>query len=161
FDLTELRARLDGLYGADWTTLVYILSSDNTLLIGVVTSHEISLIQLPYDSQLQRLIQRGTQPEYQLYTYRDIPYFQGKEAEPWARLRALADQLLPEAVRSRLHPNHRLLIVPAGPLHTLSWGTLRLGEHWLAEQAIVHLVPSLTILQSMIARHRPAHMDAL
>jgi tetratricopeptide (TPR) repeat protein len=160
-DLTELRARLDGLYGTDWTTLVYILSGDNTLLIGVVTSHEVRLTQRPYDGRFQRLIQHATQPEYQLYTYRDLPYFEGRATQPWAGLGALADQLLPEEVRDRLHPNHRLLIIPAGPLHTLPWGALRLGEHWLAEQAIVHLMPSLTILQSLIARRRPTSGDAL
>lgn len=160
FDLARLRAQLDGAYGADWTALVYMLS-DQTLLIGVVTTEGLALEQTPYDAVLRRLVDRATRRIYQLNTYRDLPYLLGQTAQPWEGLCALGDRLLPATVQARLHPLHRLLIVPAGPLHTLPWGTLRLGEHWLAERSVIHLIPSLTVWQSLAARPATHSTSAL
>ncbi|MFL5802580.1 MAG: CHAT domain-containing protein [Roseiflexaceae bacterium] len=151
FDLAQLRAQLRQAYNDDWTALVYTLSHGQ-LLIGIVTPDEMALEQTPYDETLQRLVVRAGQPKYQIHTYRDLPYLQGQSAQPWQILRELADRLLPAAVQARLHPDHRLLIVPAGPLHSLPWAALRLDQHWLVERAIVQLAPSLTIWQSLAAR---------
>jgi CHAT domain-containing protein/tetratricopeptide (TPR) repeat protein len=155
FDLEQIRALLAARYGDDWTALAYTLN-DDVFLIGVVTSDGLALEQVPCDAPLQRLIDQAVQPRYRNYTYRDLPYLQGQATRPWAGLHALAERLLPAAARARLHPGHRLLIVPAGPLHALPWAALRLDAGWLAERAVVQIVPSLTTWQVLAAR-RPAH----
>ena len=160
FDLAQLRAQLDAAYGADWTALIYMLS-DETLLIGIVTPEGLALEQTPYDVALWRLIKYATLGIYQLYTYRDLPYLRGQTAQPWEGLRALGKRLLPAAVQARLHPMHRLLIVPSGPLHSLPWGALRLEESWLAERSVIHLVPSLTVWQFLAARPATQSTSAL
>src|SRR5262249_45324152 len=148
FDLAQLRTQLRQTYGEDWTALVYTLSHGQ-LLIGIVTPDDLALEQTPYDATLQRLLVHAGQPEYQILTYRDLAYMRGKATQPWQGLRALADRLLPAAFRARLHPDHRLLIVPAGPLHSLPWAALWVDQHWLVERAIVQLAPSLTVWQSL------------
>jgi CHAT domain-containing protein len=158
FDLSRVRAALGARYGQDWTALVYTIN-DDTLLIGVITPDDLILESTPYDPALQRMIERAGQAEFRQYIYRDLPYLQGQSAQRWVTPRTLTDRLLPERVRRRLGPTHRLLIVPAGPLHTLPWAALRLADAWLAEQAIIQLAPSLSIWQSLAARH-PAHGDA-
>jgi hypothetical protein len=160
FDLAQLRAQLARSYGADWTAVVYMLV-DDALLTSVVTPEELILAQTPYDGALQRLIARASQPAYLLYTYRDLPYLQGRTTRPWDGLHALADRLLPALVRARLHPAHRLLIVPAGSLHAVPWAALRIDDGWLAQQAIIHVAPSLTIWQSLAARPAPHTRSAL
>jgi tetratricopeptide (TPR) repeat protein len=154
FNLTALRERLVAAYGAGWTALTYILNGDR-LLIGVITLEDAALEQTPYDERLQRLIAQASQPLHRRYTYLDLPYLQGHADQPWARLRSLADRLLPKSVRARLHPRHRLLIVPSGPLHALPWAALRLEDGWLAERAVVQIAPSLTTWQ-MLAARQPA-----
>jgi hypothetical protein len=159
FNLAELRAQLDGAYAADWTALVYTVSSAE-LLISVVTADDLALERLAYDGTLQRQIERVSQ-RYLLYTYRDFAYLTGQSAQRWEDLRALTDRLLPAAVRARLHPAHRLLIVPTGPLHTIPWTALRLADGWLAERAIVQLIPSLTVWQSLATKSAAPGLDAL
>jgi len=151
FRLADLRAQLVAAYGTDWTTLVYTINGD-VLLIGILTPQDLELQQTPYDASLQRLLKQASLPEYRHHTYRDVAYLQGQRKRPWDRLRSLAERLLPPQVRSRLHAAHRLLIVPAGPLNTLPWPALRLAEGWLAEQAILQIVPSLSAWQTLTTR---------
>lgn len=155
FDLDQLRVALRTVYGTDWSALAYMLNGD-TLLIALVTPDELALDQVAFDARLQRLIERASRPEYRYYIYRDLPYLTGQGAQPWAGLRALAERLLPDRVRARLRPGHRLLIVPAGPLHGLPWAALRLEESWLAQRAVVQLAPSLAAWQ-MLAQRPPAN----
>jgi tetratricopeptide (TPR) repeat protein len=160
FDVAQVRAALQSAYQDDWTALVYSIC-DDTLLMSMITADAVALAQTPYDARLRRLIERASLAEYRQYTYRDMPYVLGQTDEPWAGLRALAERLLPAPVRIRLHPNHRLLIVPAGPLHALPWATLRLENGWLAEHAIVQLAPSLTIWQVLANQPSMASGNAL
>jgi CHAT domain-containing protein len=141
-DLGWLRAVLGNAHDRDWTALVYIFS-DHELLIGMITAEEVALVRAPYDAQLKELIASAIQPAYRRYVFRDLAYLQGQTTRRWEVLHQLGDRLLPLAVRARLHPDHRLLIVPAGPLHGVSWAALRLDDHWLAERAIVQIAPSL------------------
>lgn len=82
-------------------------------------------------------------------TYRDLPYHLGHAARRWETLERLAGRLLPAPALARLHPDHRLLIVPAGALHAIAWAALRVGPGWLIERAIVHVAPSLSAWQSI------------
>ncbi|MBK9710143.1 MAG: CHAT domain-containing protein [Kouleothrix sp.] len=159
-DLAGTRAALIAAYGADWTALLYIVSGD-TLLIGTITPERQLLAQTPYDAQLRRLIAQASRPEHRRFTYRDMPYRLGRAARPWAGLGELAGRLLPGQARERLHPGHRLLIVPAGPLHALPWAALRLGDAWLIERAVVQLAPSLATWQSLAGRGHAPSGDAL
>jgi tetratricopeptide (TPR) repeat protein len=151
FRLAAVRTQLVAAYGTDWTTLVYTINGA-VLLIGILTPQDLELHQTPYDSSLQRLLRQASLPEYRHHTYRDVAALQGPPKRPWDRLCSLAERLLPPTVRSRLHAAHRLLIVPAGPLNTLPWPALRLAEGWLAEQAIIQIVPSLSAWQTLTAR---------
>ncbi len=160
FDLAALRVRLGAVYGTDWTALSYSLNGDR-LLICALTHDGLTLDQTPFDTQLQHDVAQATQQAYRRYTYLDLPYLQGETNQPWDSLRSLADRLVPQSVRSRLNPEHRLLIVPAGPLHALSWCALRIDDAWMAERAIVQIVPSLTILHILLDRPSAASSAAL
>jgi tetratricopeptide (TPR) repeat protein len=160
FTLTALRQHLNDAYGANWTVLSYTLSGER-LLIGAITPEGAALERTPYDQRLQWLLVQATQRSYRRYTYLDLPYLQGQADRPWASLRELAERLLPQAVRNRLHPHHRLLIVPAGPLHTLPWAALRLEDGWLAERTIVQIAPALSVWQALAARLPRASAAAL
>ena len=154
-----MRAVLGDVYGRDWTALVYILS-DHEFLIGIITAEALTIARAPYDSAFERLIASAVQPAYRRYVYRDLPYLQGQTASRWEILRRLGDRLLPPAVRARLHPDHHVLIVPAGPLHGLPWGALRLNDEWLAARAIVQIAPSL-VTWPMLAERRVQDITAL
>jgi hypothetical protein len=158
FDLPDLRAALEARYGQGWTVVSYTINGD-MLLISVITPGDLFFEQTPYDAELRWMIERASQAEFRHYIYRDLPYLQGLSAQRWEIPHSLAVRLLPEYVRRRLDPAHRLLIVPAGSLHTLPWALLRLTDAWLAERTIIQLVPSLSIWRALAARH-PAHSDA-
>jgi hypothetical protein len=130
-DLERLRAVLGEAYGREWTALVYI-PSDQELLIGIITAEDLVIARAPYDAELEDLIAKAVQPTYRRSVYRDLAYYQGQTATRWEVLREVGERLLPVGVRERLHPEHRLLIVPAGPLHGLPWAALRLDDQWLA-----------------------------
>ena len=153
-DLAQLRAQLGASYGRDWSALIYLLLGD-TLWIGLLTATELAFVATPYDAALCQLVEQATHQAYRNYTYRDYAYLQGATNQPWQRLRALADRLLPTAVRNRLHPTHRLLIVPADALHALPWAALRLADAWLVERAQIQLLPSLAVW-SALERQAPA-----
>lgn len=109
--------------------------------------------QTAYDGELRHLLAQAIHPRYRRMTYLDLAFLQGQDAVSWAGLASLADRLIPDAVRTRLHTQHRLLIVPSGPLHALPWAALRVSERWLAECAIIQLAPSLATWQ--LAASRP------
>lgn len=158
-DLDALRASLRAQYGEGWTALCYV-STDDQLVALTLTPTQIHLSALPIDERLRRLLERACLPRYRAYTYQDLPFHSGQRAGQWADLAALGDALLPSEVRSRLHPNHRLLIVPGGPLHSLPWAALRVDEHWLVERAVIQLAPSLQLWADLARRH-PGGTDAL
>jgi CHAT domain-containing protein len=153
-DLDQVRAQLQRRYPAGWTALVYVLVDQQLWIIGV-TPDRLIVETCPYDPALRRLIDRASQPIYRSYTYRDLPYMQGQTSQRWSVLQVLADQLLPATIQARLHPDHRLIILPCGRLHVLPWAALRLGDRWLAELAIVQLAPSLSSLQVLATRAAP------
>jgi tetratricopeptide (TPR) repeat protein len=159
FTLGPLRENLIAAYGADWAVLSYTLSGE-MLFIGTITPEGATIERTPYDQRLQRLIAQATQPSYRRYTYLDLPLLQGESDRPWADLHELAARLLPDALRAQLHPQRRLLIVPAGPLHALPWAALRLDDSWLAEQAIVQIAPALSTWQTL-ASQPPIQATAL
>jgi tetratricopeptide (TPR) repeat protein len=159
FTLASLREHLIAAYGDDWTVLSYTLSGE-MLFIGTITPKGATIERTPYDQRLQRLITQATQPSYRRYTYLDLPLLQGQNVRPWADLHELAARLLPDSLRAQLHPQRRLLIVPAGPLHALPWAALRLDDSWLAERAIVQIAPALSAWQALASRS-PSQTTAL
>jgi CHAT domain-containing protein len=64
----------------------------------------------------------------------------------------LGERLLPARVRTRLHPDVRLFIVPSGPLHAVAWAALRVSEGWLCEQAVIQILPALAIWKTLADR---------
>lgn len=160
FDLARLRAQLARAHGADWTALIYLLHNE-TLLINILTPDELWLEPVPFDDTLREQIGSAADANFARYVYRDVPFLNGMADEPWQDLRAMTGRLLPERVRARLHPRHRLLVVPADALHSLPWGLLRLGQRWLLEQAIVQIVPSLAVWQTLADAPPPRDRRAL
>jgi tetratricopeptide (TPR) repeat protein len=154
FDRDEVRKMLTETHASEWTALVYMLCEPD-LLIGIVTDEAFTIARVPYDGEFEDLIAKAVQPAYRRFVYRDLPYHQGVAARRWQILRDLGDRLLPPAVRARLNPQHRLLIIPAGPLHGLPWAALRLDEQWLAARAIVQIVPSLLTWPVLAERRAP------
>jgi CHAT domain-containing protein len=144
FDLERLRERLNSAYGHDWTLLT-TQQVDQQILMICITADQLTCTSTPFDSELQELIERACHPKHRLTTFRDLALLRGKTSTPWAVLRALANRLLAPELRARLHPRHRLLIVPTGPLHAIPWAALHLGDAWLAERAILQLLPSLDL----------------
>jgi tetratricopeptide (TPR) repeat protein len=143
FDLALLRHSLVAQYARDWTLLVPI-AVEGDLLLVTITADQLHLDRTPYDATLRELIERACLPRYRLATYRDLAFARGRAATPWAGLRALADRLLPEHLRARLHAEHHLLVVPCGLLHALPWAALRIGEAWLCQLANVQQLPTLS-----------------
>lgn len=160
FELASTRASLSAAYGADWTALCYTQHGDK-LLLHMLTPDELLLKQIDAGRALHQLLDRVSLPLFRYHTYRDATHRQTGAWRAWDRPRTLAERLLPAELRARLHPGHRLLIVPGGPLHRLPWAALRLDDAWLAEQAIIQLVPSLSAWQLLSVRRPPAGRRAL
>lgn len=150
-NLDALRTALSARYGEEWTALSYVATADQLVAL-TLTPTMLHLTTLPLDQRLRRLLERACLPRYRAFTYQDLPFHNGQRTEPWADLAALGEALLPAEVQSRLHPNHRLLIVPGGPLHSLPWAALRVGGQWLVERAVVQLAPSLQLWAELTRR---------
>ncbi|MBK9940342.1 MAG: CHAT domain-containing protein [Kouleothrix sp.] len=160
FNLGQLRSQLNAAYQSDWSALVY-MRSDDMLLLVAISPDQLVLERIADDPALQYMIERAALPKFQIYTYRDLPYLRGNSSQRWAIPSALAELLIPAHVRARLHPQHHLLIVPLGQLHALPWAALRLDNQWLAERAIIQLVPALTVWQGPAAQPDPGSVQAL
>ena len=158
-DLEALRSALGAHYGDDWTALIYVSYGDDLLAL-YLDAARLELTHIPLDRDLRRVLDRASLRKYRAYIFQDIPFQSGRHATPWADLTALGERLIPSEVRARLHPEHRLLIVPGGPLHSLPWAALRVDDHWLVERAVIQLLPSLQIWPEL-ARRAPAGSDAL
>lgn len=162
FSLEGLRATLGAAYGAAWTLLAPIVAGRELLLV-TVTPDGLYLDRTPRDSALDELLERACLPRYRLHTYRDLEALRAGATPSWATLRELGRRLLPAAALARLAPAHRLLIVPDGPLHALPWAALRADGAWLAERAVVELLPTLGPLrmaEAARAADRPALLVA-
>lgn len=142
FDLDELRRQLNAAFSHDWTALTYCILADQ-LLIVVLNQHAVELVRVPLHSTLRTLIEQACHAEQRYATYQDFAFLQGSTKERWSVLRELGQALLPPQVISRFHPDHRLLIVPSGVLHGLSWAALRVAERWLCELATIQVLPGL------------------
>jgi CHAT domain-containing protein len=160
FELARTRAVLNKRYGDDWTVLAYMLVFEQIWII-VVTADMLDISSVSLDAGLRRVLEHATAPAYRDYTYRDFALRLGRTARPWDTLASLAEYLLPETLLARLHPHHRLIVVPGGALHALPWAALRLGEHWLIERAIVQVVPSLASLPDLLVRQADLGAGAL
>lgn len=138
----QVRKGLTRAFGHDWSLLYPILADDALLLVGV-TPQGATLERQPFDGELKRLIERTCRPSQRAATFRSLEAQGGDRRPAWADLRALAERLLPRWLQERLTPQHRLLVVPSGPLHMLPWAALRLPHGWLCELAVVELLTNL------------------
>ncbi|MBP1467678.1 CHAT domain-containing protein [Candidatus Chloroploca sp. M-50] len=156
-DPVRLRHELTAAYGLAWTLLCPLFTDDALLLVGVTAEGSFCTTR-PYDQQLHQLLDRACLPGQRLMTYRDLARLREAERPAWATLSALGQCLLPTWLTARLAPQHRLLIVPSGPLHGLAWAALRVNEAWLCEQAILQILPNLRAArtQPSLDPHAPA-----
>ncbi|HEY1017251.1 MAG TPA: CHAT domain-containing protein [Herpetosiphonaceae bacterium] len=141
-DLEAIRRILTDLHGDEWTVISYTLH-ERALHILTQTPFAITSHQADWSAATEQLIRSLGAPYTQRMIYNDVPYLQGITPRQWGELADLAEALLPETVRGRLHPGHRLYIIPSGILHMLAWTALRVGDSWLCEQAIVQVLPYL------------------
>lgn len=158
-DLDRLRLTLTTYYADGWTVVIYLPNGEQFITL-TITPDELHTHTLRVDRQFQRLLDRATLPRYRAYTYQDLPFQSGQRQTPWADLATLGAHLIPPEAAARLAPEHRLLIVPAGPLHSLPWAALRLHEQWLIEQAVVQIIPGLQIWADLVQRS-PGSQSAL
>lgn len=159
-DIDVLRTQLNHAYQRDWTALIYALAGD-TLLITALTPSDLTVTSIAYDTDLQQLIEQATQQKHWLLTYGAGMVRRRPSQRPWGVLHDLTERIIPDAVRARLHPDHRLLVAPFEQLHSLPWASLRVGAGWLAEHAIVQVVPALTIWQTLATRPASGSRRAL
>ncbi len=143
-DLDTLRLQLTAAYPDGWLILSYA-TSDTDLLIVTLDATGIALTRTPCDARFQTLVTRASVAAYRDYTYRDLPRRLDPERPAWQGLTELTARLLPAAVQARLHPALRLLIIPSEPLHTLPWAVLRWNDAWLCQQAILQILPALSL----------------
>jgi tetratricopeptide (TPR) repeat protein len=154
-DVAELRRQLGAAYPQGWVVLSYLVSGDS-LLIAILDANGLMLETVVLDGRLRRRLARANQA-----SDRKLTYFAGSlpdaPAQIWDDLTALGATLIPAAVRARLHPDCRLILSPCGILSGLAWGALRIEGRWLAEQAIIQLVPGVLHWASL--RHRQPASD--
>jgi tetratricopeptide (TPR) repeat protein len=151
-ELHELRSRLAAAFGADWTLLCPLFSADRLLLFGITPTATYCTSRAA-NGELNALLDRACLPAQRQMTYRDLGRLRRPDMPPWQTLTALGACLLPEWLTARLHPQHHLVIVPSGPLHSLAWAALRVEDMWLCERAILSILPNLR------AAHTPVHLD--
>lgn len=151
-DLPTLRQRVTASYGNHWSLLCPLFSADTLFVLGLTPEASFCTRQ-PITPHLRHLLDRACLPSQRQITYRDLEWLRDPTRTPWHVLSELGQVLLPDWLRQRLAPAHRLLIVPSGPLHSLAWAALRIGDRWLCEQAIIHFLPSLRV------RQRPPQID--
>jgi tetratricopeptide (TPR) repeat protein len=151
FDLQLLKAKLTEAYSTNWTALIYVETNDTITLI-MLDAQDVRMTEIRLDARLLRLIEEACLPEYRRYTYLDLPRQFDSQRPPWQSLAVLAAQLIPEHVRERLHPEHRLLVVPNGSLHSVPWAALRINHTWLCECAIIQVIPRLSLWEALDVR---------
>jgi CHAT domain-containing protein len=142
-DVSALRTHLDSAF-SEWLVLVYAEWGD-TLLIVALESQHIQVFQTPYDETLRDGLDRACQKRWHKHTYRNLAHFWNRERPPWEPLEQLGNRLIPAEMRARLHPDKRLILVPCGALHRLSWAALRVEGDWLCQRAIIQILPALSL----------------
>jgi tetratricopeptide (TPR) repeat protein len=150
-DLAQLRVALGAAYPDGWAVLLYVRCGDR-LFIVTFDAQRLTLEQTPCDAQLDALVERACRRKYTEYIYRDIARLYDPTTPPWQVPTALAARLIPGALRARLHPAMRLLIVPSAPLHALPWAALRIDDAWLCERATLQILPALALWEPLAAR---------
>ncbi|HEY0734032.1 MAG TPA: CHAT domain-containing tetratricopeptide repeat protein [Herpetosiphonaceae bacterium] len=153
-DVPALRQALSAAYPQGWLVVVYV-PGEADLAIVTLDASSLALHTTPMDARLHWLLERVQLRKHQMHTYADIPYLEGKTAVRWHILAELGDRLLPQSLRDRLAPDGRLIIIPGSVLHSLPWSALRLDGSWLAERAVVQLLPSLKLWPTLAARTAP------
>jgi tetratricopeptide (TPR) repeat protein len=133
-DAATLCSQLEQHYPEGWVLLSYAEFGDDWLVI-VLDRSGIQLERIICSPIVAKNIQLACAVDHRRRTY------QGLQEGVWQLLEVLGEVLIPAQVRSQLHPDRRLLIVPSGELHGLAWSALRVQGVWLCEQAIVQILP--------------------
>ncbi len=158
--LEQIQARCSAHFGADWTILYYLQPEPHRFLIVSIDTEQIVFHPVTLSATAQKALSHLTTPASLFYTLLDIPFKAAHTSRPWDSLAYLGAELIPQAVREKLQPGHRLLVVPSERLQRLPWAALRLEDAWLIERTVVQLVPSLRIWSTLIER-AAASTDAL
>ncbi|NJK81702.1 MAG: hypothetical protein HC914_18205 [Chloroflexaceae bacterium] len=139
-----MRTQFNAAYPNGWLVLSFTRCGEELVRLAFDDAMVV-LDSIPCDAALLHLIEQASLPAWSEYTYRDLARLGDPTRPPWATLQQLTASLLPAAVVTRLHPERRLLLVPGEPLHNLPWAALRLGDAWLCERAVPHLLPALAL----------------
>lgn len=144
-DVPTVRTLLNTTFPQGWTVLIY-QRVDPAWWIITLTADTLDMVPVAPTAAEQALIQRGGAGNKRKHVLLGSLGPDPHEAD-WQTLSALGALLIPPPIRSRLHPAHRLLIVPADALHSLPWAALRVNDAWLIAQTTLQLLPSLSLWQ--------------
>jgi CHAT domain-containing protein len=155
------RAQLEGL-GVPWLALAYWLDDDHLTVwqcdrAGIRASER----RLSPDERHALALCSDGAASRRAYVYDRDPATLWTTDPIAAHLRRVADLLLPTALADALTPDTLLVIVPAGPAHTLPWGALPLHGEPLIMHATLAVTPSLQVLCRTLAREEAAGSGVL
>jgi CHAT domain-containing protein/tetratricopeptide (TPR) repeat protein len=148
-NIPALRADLQHAFPDGWTLLVYV-PCRKQIVLTMLTDTTITVLPIPYTADVQDLLEQATAPQHRPRTYALMQ--PTPDAAQWPVLTNLGDTLVPPVVQSRLHPDHRLVIVAGGELHNVPWATVRPGSRWLVEQCTPQVIPGLAMWQQLLRR---------
>ncbi|MBV9789067.1 MAG: CHAT domain-containing protein, partial [Chloroflexi bacterium] len=136
-----------------WQVLAYWYTDDQ-LVIWHATPDTLTCIQRPLEGYDRAAIDLCTRPEYsyRAYVY-DRPVdaiLQGTSGSP--ALKQVAALVLLENLAATLTPETLLIVVPAGPLHTLPFAALPLDGDLLVNRCTPLIAPSLHLLRRLNER---------
>jgi CHAT domain-containing protein len=149
-DVQHVRQRCHDLHGHDWTIVSFLLH-EGILYINMLTPDAVLCRPVVWNAHDETLIEQLADPRSQRRIYHDVLFTQGINRQPWQPLEDLGAVLFPVEVQQRLHPDHRLYVIPSGILHAVSWGTLRVGGAWLCDIAIIQVIPHWLFLTRPVA----------
>lgn len=146
-DLDHTRRLLDRRHGAGgWGCLSYSWAGAAPQVLHRFYWDGVGLLAepAPLTTQARRLIELACRPEL---SYRR-QFFSPAAAAARA---AVQEALLPPQVTERLRPGQTLYILPSGPLASFPFAALALGDAALGWQVQLSQLPSLTLLQTLLA----------
>lgn len=141
-NLAQIQAQLQERYATNWTILTYFWH-DRTILLLEVTADACVTHAMHLEGYQRDLLRSACDESGQGFTFLPNPNI----PDQWEHVHRLMPLVFPQHIHVRLHHDHRLYIVPSGDLQRFPWALARVNQHWLYQQAIVQLIPSLGLLQ--------------
>ncbi len=153
---------LDAYLPEGWTVLRYAWHKDKPHLL-TLTGEGVHYHNLNLDAEARMALRACTSPDdsFRRFVYEGTSQVQDNAADMSCHtLQRLCEALLPQEVRSRLTPDHTLIIIPTHHLHGLAFHALLEGRVPLIERTRVLYAPSLELLKTLL-EHAGSHVKGL